>query len=96
MASDEIVRKYAELSRLELSEDEVATFAPQLEAILRYIDKLRELDVDSIEPTAHPVPVFDTYRNDLVTPGIDREAFLRNAPDQASGQLRVPKVIEEA
>ena len=97
MASESIDVNYvANLARLELTEEETATFQPQLEAILGYIDKLKELDVENIEPTAHASPVFNTIREDEVRPSLSREAFLQNAPDQHNDQLRVPKVIEEA
>ncbi len=90
------VSKIADLARLELTEEEAQEFTPQLESILGYIEKLDELDVENIEPTSHATLVFDTIREDMARPGLDRDAFLQNAPDQLNGQLRVPKVIEEA
>jgi len=97
MATEHIDVNYvANLARIELTEEEITTFKPQLEAILGYIDKLKELNVDGIEPTAHASPVFDTIREDIARPGLERDAFLQNAPDQSNGLLRVPKVIEEA
>jgi len=95
MASDQIDVNYvANLAKLELTGEETKTFQPQLQAILGYIDKLKELDVSEIEPTAHASPVFDRIREDIARPGIGRDAFLQNAPDQSNDQLRVPKVIE--
>lgn len=88
------VNYVAELARLELTAEESSTFQNQLEAILGYIDKLSELDVEGIEPTAHASPVFDRIREDIALPGITTEDFLKNAPDTAGDQLRVPKVIE--
>ena len=90
------VRYVANLARLELSDEEVATFQPQLEAILRHAEALTQLDVTGIEPTAHPAPVFDRLRPDVPHPGLTPEAVLRNAPDQAQGQIRVPKVVTDA
>ncbi len=95
MASKQIDVNYvAKLARLELSEDEINTFQPQLEAILGYMNKLEELDVDGIEPTAHASPIFNSIREDVAKESLSKEAFLQNAPDQSNGQLRVPKVIE--
>ena len=88
------VRYVANLARINLTEDEVTRFGTQLEDIMGYIDKLSELDVEGIEPTAHASPVFDRIREDVAKPGLERDAFLQNAPDQANDQLRVPKVIE--
>lgn len=95
MATEHIDVQYvADLARLELTPEEAATFPKQLDAILGYIDQLSELNVDGIEPTAHASPVFDRIREDVAKPGLKREEFLQNAPDQANDQLRVPKVIE--
>ena len=95
MATEHIdVHYVADLARLELTAEESATFPKQLDAILGYIDQLSELDVEGIEPTAHASPVFDRIREDVARPGLKREEFLQNAPDQANDQLRVPKVIE--
>ncbi|MEM1084978.1 MAG: Asp-tRNA(Asn)/Glu-tRNA(Gln) amidotransferase subunit GatC [Verrucomicrobiota bacterium] len=97
MATDHIdVRYVAGLARLELSDEECATFQPQLDAILRYAESLGGLDVAGIEPTAHPVPVFDVMREDEPGTSLPQEALLRNAPDQSQQQVRVPKVIADA
>ena len=90
------VRYVANLARLELSDEEVATFQPQLEAILRHAESLTQLDVTGIEPTAHPAPVFDRMRADVPHPSLSPAAVLQNAPDQAQGQIRVPKVVVDA
>ncbi len=90
------VRHVARLARLELSENEVHVFESQLDAILGHVEQLSRLDVEGIEPTAHPAPVYDRIDADEPRPGLDRDAFLRNAPDQASGQIRVPKVVTDA
>ena len=97
MATDHIdVRYVAGLARLELTDAECETFQPQLDAILKYAETLGSLDVDGIEPTAHPVPVYDVMREDMPGQSLPVEAVLANAPDQAQGQIRVPKVIAEA
>lgn len=88
------VNHIANLARLNLSQEEAATFQPQISAILAHIQKLNELDTTNVEPTAHAAPVYDRVREDIVRPGLGREGFLRNAPDQANGQLRVPQIME--
>ncbi|MBK1827155.1 Asp-tRNA(Asn)/Glu-tRNA(Gln) amidotransferase subunit GatC [Haloferula rosea] len=97
MATDHIdVRYVAGLARLELTDEECATFQPQLDAILKYAETLSQLDVEGIEPMAHPVPVYDVMREDVPGTSLPVEAVLANAPEQAQGQIRVPKVIAEA
>jgi len=90
------VRYVANLARLELSEEEIATFQPQLEAILKHVETLSQLDVTGIDPTSYPAPVFDRMRNDEAHESLQPEAVLQNAPDQAQGQIRVPKVVADA
>jgi len=89
------VNYVANLARLELTEEESATFQRQIEDILGYINKLSELDLDGIEPTAHATPVYDRIREDAVKLGLERDAFLNIAPETINDQLKVPKVIEE-
>jgi len=96
MSKDHIDVNYvANLARLNLTAEESTTFQRQIEDILGYIDKLEELDIDDIEPTAHAAPVFDRIREDVTKPSLERDAFLNIAPDTINDQLKVPKVIEE-
>ncbi len=88
------VEKTAKLARLDLSAEEIATFQGQLDKILAYVDKLTELDVEGIEPTAHASPVFDVMRDDVSRPGFGVENALKNAPRRVGDQFGVPKVIE--
>lgn len=87
------VRYVANLARLELTDAEVATFQPQLEAILGYVETLSKLDVSGIDASA---PVFGRMRDDTPHQSLTVEAVLQNAPDQAQGQIRVPKVVTDA
>ena len=88
------VRYVANLARIELSEEECDTFQGQLDAILGYIEKLKDVDIEGIEPTAHATPVFDRMREDVSRQGLSQEDLLRNAPESALGQIRVPKVVD--
>jgi aspartyl-tRNA(Asn)/glutamyl-tRNA(Gln) amidotransferase subunit C len=90
------VRYVANLARLELTDAEVATFQPQLESILGYVESLSKLDVSKLDPSAHGIPVFGRMREDVPQPSLSQEAMLQNAPDQAQGQIRVPKVVTDA
>lgn len=90
------VRYVAKLARLELTDAEVATFQPQLEAILGYVETLSALDVSGIDATAHSNNVFGRMRDDTPHASLTPEAVLLNAPDQAQGQIRVPKVVTDA
>jgi aspartyl-tRNA(Asn)/glutamyl-tRNA(Gln) amidotransferase subunit C len=93
--SREEVQKVAFLARLKLSERETDLFTGQLNDILRFAEKLNELDTEQVEPTSHVLPMFNKLREDEVKPSIPREKALRNAPEQKDGMFRVPAVFEE-
>lgn len=88
------VRYVANLARIELNDKECDTFQGQLDAIIGYIETLTDVDVEGIEPTAHASPVFDRLREDVSRPGLEQADLLRNAPESALGQIRVPKVVD--
>jgi len=93
--SKEQVEHVARLARLEVSEDEKAMFARQLSGILTYMDQLKELETKGVEPTATVLPTENVFREDEVKPSLTQERALANAPDQAEGFFRVPKILED-
>jgi aspartyl-tRNA(Asn)/glutamyl-tRNA(Gln) amidotransferase subunit C len=88
------VKYVAHLARLALTPDEEKQLGTQLGSILGYIEKLRELDVSGVEPTAHAVPMVNVTRADEIRPSLSHEEALRNAPRQANGLFIVPKIVE--
>jgi aspartyl-tRNA(Asn)/glutamyl-tRNA(Gln) amidotransferase subunit C len=95
MAAAEIDIKYvAHLARIALTPDEEKKLAAQLGGILGYIEKLKELDVTAVEPTAHAVPMVNVTRADEVQISLLHDEAMRNAPKQASGLFIVPKIVE--
>ena len=95
MAKVEIDVKYvAHLARLSLSAEEERNISAQLGDILGYIEKLKEVDVTGVEPTAHAFPLVNVVRPDEVRPSISNEEALRNAPAAANGLFIVPKIVE--
>ena len=95
MPAVEIDVKYvAHLARLSLTPDEERKIGAQLGNILGYIEKLKEVDVSGVEPTAHAFPLVNLTRPDEVRPSFSNEQALRNAPAQANGLFIVPKIVE--
>ena len=95
MAAAEIDIKYvAHLARLRLTAEEEVKLGAQLGQILGYVEKLKELDVTGVEPTAHAVPMVNVTRADEIRPSLPRAAALRNAPNPANGLFIVPKIVE--
>lgn len=88
------VEHVAKLARLELSEQEKETFTGQMNAILKYAEKLNELNTDDVQPTSHPMPLSNVLREDISRPSLPIEKVLLNAPDEEDGQIKVPAVLE--
>ena len=82
------------LARIDLSPEEEARIWPQMTEILKYVDKLNELNVEGVEPTAHAVPLTNVMREDVVKESLSHEDAMRNAPQKAHGLFVVSKIIE--
>jgi aspartyl-tRNA(Asn)/glutamyl-tRNA(Gln) amidotransferase subunit C len=89
------VLKIAELAKLHFSEEDLDAFTAQFQRILDYIEQLRQVDVEGVEPTSHVSLDFEKhfFREDEVKPSLSVEESLSNAPDPGAGHFRVPKVI---
>lgn len=90
----EQVRHVAELARLELTDDELATFTGQLDTILAYVAQLDELSTADVEATSHVVPIPCPRREDAEQPSVERAAILGQAPQQDGEHFVVPKIID--
>ncbi|MGH9404901.1 MAG: Asp-tRNA(Asn)/Glu-tRNA(Gln) amidotransferase subunit GatC [Terriglobia bacterium] len=93
------VRYVAELAHLDLTDDEVRRFQPQLAAILDYAQKLNELDTSNVEPLAQVIAAEvpgASLRDDIRQPSLSRDSALANAPEAEAGYFTVPSVIERA
>lgn len=92
--SKEEVQHVAKLARLSLDEEKSVQFTEQLNQILKFAEKLDELDTDGVEPTSHVMPLSNVLREDVVQPSITREKALANAPEKQDGMFKVPPVFE--
>ena len=90
------VGRVAELARLELTDKEKEVFQPQLENIVKYVEKISEVDVEGVEPTMHGRPLVNAFREDEVRPSMDREEALANAPSRVGDEFLLPKIVEGA
>ena len=88
------VKYVAHLARLSLSPEEEQKISAQLGNILGYIEKLKEVDVNGVEPTAHAFPLVNVTRPDEIRPSLSNDDALRNAPAKANGLFIVPKIVE--
>ena len=88
------VRKVAKLSRLALTDAEVAEFTGQLSAILGYVAKMNELGTENVEPLAHCLPISNVFRPDRVEESLGTEKALANAPQRDGDFFKVPKILD--
>jgi aspartyl-tRNA(Asn)/glutamyl-tRNA(Gln) amidotransferase subunit C len=92
--TSEEVDHIALLARLELSPAERERAAEELSQILDHFEQLKALDTAGVEPTSHVMPMVNVLRKDEARPGLQRDAALQNAPEQAGGMFQVPRVVE--
>lgn len=95
MSTDiQTIRKLAHLARLEFNEEKEQEVLGDLNKILNWVDKLRELDTENIEPLTHMTAEVNVMREDVAKNTITHEEALLNAPKKDSDYFRVPKVLE--
>jgi aspartyl-tRNA(Asn)/glutamyl-tRNA(Gln) amidotransferase subunit C len=88
------IRNLAHLARLEFNETQEQEMLTDLNKILNWVDKLRELDTDHVEPLIHMSEEVNVMREDVARNTVTHEEALRNAPKKDSDYFRVPKVLE--
>ena len=91
------VLKIAELAKLHFDNDEVNAFTPQFQRILDFVEQLKQVNVEGVDPTSHVSLTADferyIFREDEVRQSLPVEQSLANAPDPAEGHFRVSKVL---
>ena len=89
------VAKVADLARLNLSDAELERYTEQLGAVLDHAEDVASLDLDGVPPTAHPLPLVNVLRDDVVVEGVDRDEVLSQAPSVEDRRFRVPAILGE-
>jgi aspartyl-tRNA(Asn)/glutamyl-tRNA(Gln) amidotransferase subunit C len=91
------IEKVAQLAHLELGEEELKTFGPQITEIIAYVEQLNELDTENVEPAIGGLTPegesTETSRPDEILGSLGQKVALAEAPDPAEGHFRVPKVL---
>lgn len=92
----EDVAKVASLARLTLSEAELDLFTEQLGHVLAHAADMNTLDLEGVEPTAHPFGLVNVVRADVVRASLERDVVLAQAPETQDGRFAVPRIIGDA
>ena len=87
--------KVALLARLELTDVELDTYTDQLAAIIDHAADVAALDLADVPPTAHPLPIENVLRPDVIAPSLDRDEVLSQAPSVEDRRFRVPAILGE-
>ena len=96
MPTDTIDIHYvAKLARIALTDEEIEVFGRQLGDLLAHVNALSKLDTESVPATAQVVESRNVTREDVITPGLDRERVLAQAPQRQGNFFRVPRIIAE-
>ena len=90
----EQVLHVAALARLKLKTEEEEKFITQMGDIIDFADRLNDLDVENVKPTAQSLEIQNVFREDIREESYDREKILANAPSKSDGCYTVPKIVE--
>ena len=93
--TDEIINHLAHLARLEFSDEEKIELKQDLEKMIGFVEKLKEVDTTGIEPLMHITDAVNILRDDKVEKSITKEEALLNAPKTDNNFFIVPKVIKK-
>jgi aspartyl-tRNA(Asn)/glutamyl-tRNA(Gln) amidotransferase subunit C len=88
-----LIKHVAEVARLNLTEQEIKEFLPQLKEILDAFSKIQEVDTDNVKPSYHAVEMKNALREDKPKKCLDNETALKNTEHKKEGYFKGPKVI---
>jgi len=87
------IEHVAKLARLKLTDAEKKRFSKQMGTIIKYIEKLNELDTKNVEPTAHVLGLENVFRDDIATNPLTDQDPINDSPAHSKGHYEVPKII---
>jgi aspartyl-tRNA(Asn)/glutamyl-tRNA(Gln) amidotransferase subunit C len=94
ISRDEVAH-LAHLARLALTDDELDSYAGQLDAILGHVSQIQAVDVTGVEPTGNPLKDVNVFRPDVVESCLTQEEALAEAPNAVDGRFAVPRILGE-
>ena len=93
--SPDDVAALARLARIEMTDEELAHLAPQLDVILESVASVSDVATDDIPPTSHALPLTNVTRPDVVRPSLGAAAVLAGAPAAEQQRFAVPRILDE-
>ena len=92
---EEVVEHIAHLARLEFTGDRKTVISEDLQRIISFMDKLQEVDTESVEPLIYMTAEINHLREDIAKVTVTQEEALKNAPQKDSDYFRIPKVLSK-
>lgn len=92
--NEQEIQRIAQLSRLQLNDEEISDFSNDLSKIIDFVQQHAETDLDAIEPLAHPLDIPQRLRSDTASEAADRDQLQSVSPQSQDGYYLVPKVID--
>ena len=93
--SPSAVARLAQLARIDLTDDELARLAPQLDVILDAVADVSRVAGPDVVPMSHALPLTNVFRPDEVRPSLPQAAALAAAPAAEDGRFRVPRILDQ-
>ena len=93
--TQEQLAQLARLSRLNLSPDSAAPLTEDVNAILRYVEQLSEVDTEDVEPTNHVHGAHNVFREDKQLSSSQADSILEQAPERSGRFIKVPLVVDQ-
>jgi len=92
--TNEQIKQLADVSKIEMTDEEVETFTEQLNGLWHVFDQLAELDTTNVEPTTHVLNMKNVMREDQAEKGLPVDEVMKNVPEHQDGLIKVPTIIE--
>ena len=91
----EQVKHLASLALIDMTDEELTAMAAELDVIVSSVETMSEKISSDVEPTSHPIPLQNVFREDIPAQTLTQEEALSGAPDKADGKFRVPAILDE-
>ena len=93
--SEDTLKNISLLSKLDIEKSKKKKISKELESILLMVDQMNEVDTENVKPMSHPLSKAQNLREDLVSEDIERDEYIKNAPQSDDGYYLSPKVIDQ-
>ncbi len=92
--TEEDVKHVAKLAKLEISDEGIAHFTEQMDAIIHMVEQLEELDTENVPVMIHGLRTYNVMREDKAIPGTDRALLFTNVKSEKDGFIKVPAIMD--